>query len=164
MGVRIGSLSYNLAEAVVALANNEPLSSLDFSEVTITGTDGAESGRQAVGSSGLKAYTRLPVFNGVDLETFCPGEATSDSVFITDDPPANLAPEPQNVPTDNSDDDDFPVWAIVLIVVLSVAALGSIAFIGYIVQKERQGNPMFKALVQEEGAPAAGQYTSGRQV
>eukprot|EP00587_Corethron_hystrix_P009309 CAMPEP_0113301502 /NCGR_PEP_ID=MMETSP0010_2-20120614/2709_1 /TAXON_ID=216773 ORGANISM="Corethron hystrix, Strain 308" /NCGR_SAMPLE_ID=MMETSP0010_2 /ASSEMBLY_ACC=CAM_ASM_000155 /LENGTH=367 /DNA_ID=CAMNT_0000155145 /DNA_START=1266 /DNA_END=2369 /DNA_ORIENTATION=+ /assembly_acc=CAM_ASM_000155 len=79
MGVRIGSLAYNLAEAIVALANGEALSSVDFTETIIT-NDG-NAGKQALGSSGARVYTRLPVWNGTDLEEFCPG-GMSSNIYI----------------------------------------------------------------------------------
>jgi len=77
LGVRIGSLSYNLAEAVTALVNFKPLSSVQFTETTF------EGGATATGKSGAKVYTRLPIVNGVDLETFCPGGESK--IFVTDD-------------------------------------------------------------------------------
>ena len=82
LGVRIGSLAFNLAEAVTAMVNNAPLSSVQFTEISLTeqGTSGATI---ALGKSGAKVYTRLPIFNGVDLETFCPGG--SSKIFVTDD-------------------------------------------------------------------------------
>ena len=98
LGVRIGSLAYNLAEAVTVLAGSgdgdEPasLSSVQFSEVSLAETQA----RQAVGKSGAMVYTRLPTYGGVDLETFCPGSATN--VFITSD--ADRVPAPTDAPQD----------------------------------------------------------------
>ena len=70
LGGRFGALVYNFAEAVVALARNIPISQINFSQISIT-ADG-DVGGQGVAKSGVRLYTRLPVFNGANLEDFCP--------------------------------------------------------------------------------------------
>jgi hypothetical protein len=82
LGVRIGSLAFNLAEAVTALVRNEPLSALQFTEVSLEASTKDEEafGIEALGKSGSIVYTRLPVYENVDLETFCPGGQSS--IFI----------------------------------------------------------------------------------
>ena len=81
LGVRIGSLAFNLAEAVTALVRNEPLSALQFTEVSLEASNDEEAfGVEALGKSGSIVYTRLPVYGNVDLETFCPGGQSS--IFI----------------------------------------------------------------------------------
>ncbi len=79
LGVRIGSLAFNLAEAITALVQNGPLSSVQFTEITLADQDAKE----AIGKSGAIVYTRLPIVNSVDLETFCPGGQSN--IFVTDD-------------------------------------------------------------------------------
>ena len=81
LGVRIGSLALNLAEAVTALVENGPLSSVQFTEITLT--DENQNAKEALGKSGAIVYTRLPIVNNVDLETFCPGGQST--IFVADD-------------------------------------------------------------------------------
>lgn len=69
----------NLAEAVTALVENGPLSSVQFTEITLADQDA----REALGTSGAIVYTRLPIVQGVDLETFCPGGQST--IFVADD-------------------------------------------------------------------------------
>ena len=79
LGVRIGSVAWNLAEAVRALTHtNAGLSSVQFTEVSF---DGSET-KEALGTSGAIVYTRLPVYNNIDLESFCPGGQST--IFIDD--------------------------------------------------------------------------------
>lgn len=144
LGVRIGSLAFNLAEAIVAMANGEPLSTFDFTETSIT-EDGNE-GRQALGGSGVRAYTRLPVFEGVDLETFCPGESSSN-IAIADDSPFNAEPEPL-VEIVTETEEKFPGWGIALIVVFGVLAVGIAGFMIHIINMEKQGKPIFAETTQ----------------
>ena len=66
LGVRIGALAYNLAEAMAALIRGEALPSLQFTETSIT-SDGLEGSLQAVGKSGVRAFEKLPTWNGTDL-------------------------------------------------------------------------------------------------
>ena len=90
LAVRVGSLALNLAEAVKALVNGEPLSSTSFTEASFADVDAVE----AIGTSGAIVYTRLPIVNNVDLETFCPGGKSN--IFITSDSDAEppLVAEP----------------------------------------------------------------------
>ena len=94
LGVRIGSLAFNLAEAVTALVENGSLSPVQFTEVTLADQDAKE----ALGKSGAIVYTRLPIVESVDLETFCPGGQSN--IFIADDTdqePAVIVEEPVDV-------------------------------------------------------------------
>lgn len=83
LGVRIGSLAYNLAEAMAALIRGTPLQALQFSQVSIT-SDG-DTGSQAVGKSGVRVYENLPIWNGTDLNEICPG--SSVPIQIREDVP-----------------------------------------------------------------------------
>lgn len=141
LGVRIGSLSYNLAEAIVALTNDEPLSSLDFTEVTIT-KDGNE-GSQAVGGSGARAYTRLPVFNGIDLEEFCPGKS---SVYLTYEPPITANTE---TITETETETELPAWGIGLIAVSAVGVVLISGFVFHMIKMEKKGKPVFSEAKEE---------------
>ena len=69
----------NLAEASKALVNDGGLPNAQFTEVSLSDKNATE----ALGTSGAIVYTRLPVYNNVDLETFCPGGKST--VFITSD-------------------------------------------------------------------------------
>ena len=140
LGVRIGQLSFNLAEAFVAMAAGEPLSTTDFSEVTIT-SDG-NAGAQAIGGSGVRAYTRLPVFDGVDLEEFCPG-GKENNIMVSDEVSYEAleasAQEPKGLPT----------YGVALIVVFAAGAVLVSGFVAYMIQMEKKGEPVFA----EEKAP-----------
>lgn len=78
LGVRIGAVAYNLAEAMVALARGVPLQEVDFQAVETNNANGFLS------SSGVFVYRNLPEVEGVDLDTFCPG-----TNMITANEPAN---------------------------------------------------------------------------
>jgi len=138
LGVRIGTLAYNLAEAFVAFATGQPLSSVDFSEVSISG--------QAIGSSGVKVYTKLPVWNGTDLETFCPGGPESNAK-VSDVPPVDdLFSNTITVKEiEVKEVKAFPGWGIALIVISLVGAAGAGFFILEMIKKEKKGTPMFAA-------------------
>lgn len=133
LGVRIGSLAYNLAEAIDALAHSQTLSSVQFSPISIT-SDGDE-GSQAVANSGVKVYTRLPVWNGTDLETFCPGSTT----------PIQIQNIPQESEGTNGDDGSLSTGVIVALAILGVAVAGVIGFLAVVIVREKQGKPMFDA-------------------
>ena len=60
MGVRIGVLAYNLAEAMAAIIRGEALPSIQFSETSITAHGSADGSVQAVGRSGVHAFEKLP--------------------------------------------------------------------------------------------------------
>ena len=134
LGVRIGSLAYNLAEAFVAMANGEPLSSLDFTEVTIT-MDG-NTGSQAVGGSGVRAYTRLPMFGDIDLEEFCPGGA-SDNIVVSDE--KSYATSTAEAAASSG----LPTYGIALIAVFAVAAVSVSGFVVHMINMEKKGAPIF---------------------
>jgi hypothetical protein len=85
LGVRIGSLAFNLAEASTALVQNGGLSSVQFTEVSLS-----DEATSALGSSGAIVYTRLPIVNNVDLESFCPGGQSN--IFITADSDSDAEP------------------------------------------------------------------------
>jgi len=105
LGVRIGSLAYNLAEAVTALVNNSPLSAVQFTEVSFDGDHGGAT--EALGKSGAIVYTRLPIFtndtHNADLETICPGGGLSN-IFIAND---MIADDTDKIkPVEKEDEDD----------------------------------------------------------
>jgi type IV secretory pathway TraG/TraD family ATPase VirD4 len=108
LGVRIGALAYNLAEAMSALTRGTPLPSLQFSSVDLAATNG----RQVVAKSGVKAYTK--------------DEEKRDNVKIES-------------------------WAKGLIVILSVGAVILVAFLLIVVQRERNGQPMFGPPMHVDG-------------
>ena len=82
LGVRIGAVSYNLAEAMAAIIRGEALPSIQFSETSMGGTDGSV---QALGKSGVRVFEKLPTWNGTDLNQLCPGSSTP--IQIRDDIP-----------------------------------------------------------------------------
>ena len=88
LGVRIGSLALNLAEAVTALVQTTPLSAVSFTETSLAD----DSAKEALGASGAIVYTRLPIVNNVDLETFCPGGETKIFVALDDAPDEPATP------------------------------------------------------------------------
>ena len=57
-GVRIGSLSYNLAEAFAALIRGEALPTLQFTETSIA-DDGTSSSLQALSKSGARVFEQV---------------------------------------------------------------------------------------------------------
>jgi hypothetical protein len=69
LGVRFRALAYN-----VALARSIPISQINLSQISIR-ADG-DVGGQGVARSGVRVYTRLPVFTGANLEDVCPGSYT----------------------------------------------------------------------------------------
>ena len=60
MGVRIGVLAYNLAEAMAAIIRGEALSSIQFSDTSIAAHGSADGSVQAVGRSGVRTFEKLP--------------------------------------------------------------------------------------------------------
>ena len=85
LGVRIGAVSYNLAEAMAAIIRGEALPSIQFSETSIAAHGGTDGSVQAVGKSGVRAFEKLPMWNGTDLNLLCPGSSTP--IQIRDDIP-----------------------------------------------------------------------------
>ena len=148
LGVRVGSVAYNLAEAVAALTRNESLSSISFSKVSITSDeDGDDEGaQQAVATSGVKVYTRLPVFNGTSLESFCPGSTTQ--VQIRDEPETGAASNGEGAST-SSQASGLPAWSIALISVLGGLAVLAVAFVALMITREKRGKPLFDPLNTE---------------
>lgn len=114
----------------MALTQGKALSALQFSPVSIT--EDGDDGIQAVSPSGVRVYTQLPIWNGTDLEKFCPG--SSIPIQIRDDLP---------VPTDGSSDSTLSPALIAVIVSLSVVVVGVAGFLGYVIVKEKQGKPLF---------------------
>ena len=51
-------------------------------------------------------------------------------------------------------DSGLASWAIALIVIFAVLALGVSIFLFKVVQKEKAGDPMFRPIVKEGGASA----------
>lgn len=138
IGVRLGATAYNMAEAIAALARGQPLNSLEFSK----DYDASE----AVSHSGLKVWTTLPMWEGVDLDTFCPG--TSQDIEIremTSDEEAGLA---------FKDADGLHGWIIAVIVTLAVGGAAVSIFLYKVVQQEKAGNPMFIPMVKDGGTSA----------
>jgi hypothetical protein len=107
LGVRVGALAYNLAEAMAALTRGTPLTSLEFSSVDLAATNG----RQVVAKSGVKAYTTLPIWNGTDLHAFCPG-AARPSLEIRDLPDDVAAATTITKGEEKSNNDKIKPWAM----------------------------------------------------
>lgn len=138
MGVRIGALAYNLAEAAVALANGQPLYSATFS------TDISLVEGTVIGTSGVKAYTQLPKYTyldettnenvTVDLEKLCEGNPTS--TVVSDDPPIWAQEELEP-------DDSLPSWGVVLISLMGGLAGVSILYIFFLINRESIGQPVY---------------------
>jgi iron complex transport system substrate-binding protein len=93
LGVRIGSLAYNLAEAMAALIRGTPVPSLQFTYTSITNPEGNVEA-QTVGKSGVRVYDKLPIWNGTDLNELC--EGSNVPIQIREDLPLAT--------TDDSDD------------------------------------------------------------
>jgi len=149
LGVRIGALAYNLAEAFNALALDVPVSNLDFSEISIT-ADG-DVGGQGVAKSGVRVYTRLPLIKDVDLESFCPGEST---VRIGESPRVTAQKEKLAKETADSST-KIPTWAIALIAVFGVVVAVAIVAVATLISREKSGTPMFAPETDPMVAPAA---------
>jgi hypothetical protein len=132
IGVRIGSFPYNLDEAMVVLTRGTALSALEFSQVFIT-KDG-DAGSQAVSPSGVRVYTQLSIWNGTNLEEFCPG--SSIPIQICEDLPSSF----MESRTSSSLSD---AWIAVILVLAVVVVVGVVGFLGYVISKEKQGKPLF---------------------
>lgn len=65
LGVRLGALAYNFAEAMAALARGTALSGLQFTRAA----------SELTSVSGAKIWDTLPMFEETDLDTFCPGQS-----------------------------------------------------------------------------------------
>ena len=90
LGVRIGALAYNLAEAFTAIVQGEALPSLQFTPTSIA-DDGSDSSPQVIAKSGIRVFDALPTWNGTDLNELCPGSNTG--VQIREDIPLASAEE-----------------------------------------------------------------------
>ena len=137
LGVRIGALAYNLAEAMVALSRNIPISQIDFSQISIT-ADG-DVGGQGVAKSGVRVYTRLPIFNGTDLEDFCPGSSTI-KIGTSPRPQSSASREAMSKTTTS---DKIPTFAIVLMSILGAVVLVAAIGVAVLVSREKNGKPFF---------------------
>ena len=129
LGVRVGSVAYNLAEAMVALTRGRPLPSLEFSNVSIT-ADGDDventgnGGYQAVSRSGVKVFTRLPMFEGIDLHTSCPGVPKDLEIRDVD-------LTSTNIDKDSTEDKKLESWAVGLVVAMVVVEAVTVE-VGYV--------------------------------
>lgn len=128
VGVRLGAAAYNMAEAIAALARGKPLNSLQFTA--------NEEASEAVSLSGLKVWTTLPTWDGIDLETFCPGSHKNIELKeVSYEEERGLVIEK-----------GLDSWAITLIVLFGVLSVGMALFVFKVVQKEKAGDPMFKPI------------------
>lgn len=57
-------------------------------------------------------------------------------------------PTPSTVSSD--DDDGLPAWAIGVIIVVSLLFVAAVAFAGYMFYREKQGNPIFSRLLDQD--------------
>ncbi|VEU42937.1 unnamed protein product [Pseudo-nitzschia multistriata] len=136
VGVRLGAAAYNMAEAMASLARGKPLNALEFTA--------NEESTEAVSLSGLKVWTTLPIWNGTDLETFCPGSPKKIEIRIVSEA------EEQGLQPNSG----LPTYGIALIVVFALLAVGVSLFLFRVVKKEMNGDPMFSPIVKEGGASA----------
>ena len=133
LGVRIGALAYNLAEAMAALIRGEALPSLQFSQTSISAAGVADDSLQALGKSGVRVYEKLPIWDGINLDEFCPGSSTP--LQIRDDIP--LAMSTYIVSSSLSS------GAIAGIVIASIVGVALAALVVRMYQGERSGKPLF---------------------
>lgn len=140
LGVKVGATAYNLAEAMGAITRNEILSNVEFTHVNLT-ADG-DTGGQGVGGSGVRVYTRLPVFNStdglIDLETFCPGKS---NIVIGEKKVSNEVEAKGNEESTNSS--SIPKWSIGLLSVLGVGLFVFAFVLGMVIYNEKKGKPYF---------------------
>mmetsp|Transcript_2569 Transcript_2569/g.2979 ORF Transcript_2569/g.2979 Transcript_2569/m.2979 type:complete len:429 (+) Transcript_2569:488-1774(+) len=134
VGVRLGTAAYNMAEAVAALARGKPLNALEFTE--------NKEASEATSLSGLKVWTTLPTWEGTDLETFCPGSPKNIELKV-------LTDAQERGDDTNTGSTGLPGYAIALISVFAVLAVGVSLFLFNVVQKEKSGNPMFTPVAKE---------------
>jgi len=120
---------------MAALARGRHLSLVEFSDISLS-----TGGSQAVTKSGVKVYTTLPTWNGTDLNEACPGSPVG--VVIADIP----------VETENGDDSKLPSWSIAVIAVFGVAIVAVIGFLMHVINKEKQGQPLFEPIKTEATA------------
>jgi hypothetical protein len=120
---------------MAALMHGTPLNALEFT----TSEDGT-----AASISGAKVWTTLPMHEGIDLETFCPGGPKSFDIEEINE--TNLAV--------NSDDSDLPSWAIAVLVVACVVAVAVIGFLTVVVRHEKKGEPLFAPMIKPSAESA----------
>ena len=140
LGVRVGTTAYNLAEAMTAITRNEVLSNAAFTDVNLT-LDG-NSGGQGVSRSGVRVYTRLPVFNNTDLELFCPGESN----IVIGEKPVTSTSDSDNESNSNgksTNSSSIPKWSIALLSVLGAGLFISALVLGMVLYNEKKGKPLF---------------------
>lgn len=163
VGVRLGAAAYNMAEAIAALTRGSYLNALEFTQNSETS--------EAVSLSGLKVWTTLPTWNGTDLETFCPGPHKNidilnkteiamrkkEEIVIREEIGIQKGEEiskNENMKESNSSTTGLESWAIALIAIFGLVAVGLALFLVKVVQKEKAGEPMFRAIVREGGTSA----------
>lgn len=134
LGVRIGALAYNLAEAMAALIRGEALPSLQFSQTSISAAGVADDSLQALGKSGVRVYEKLPIWNGNNLDEFCPGSSTP--LQIRDDIPLKA------MSAANSSS-SLSGGAISGIAIASIMGVALVALVVRMYQGERSGKPLF---------------------
>lgn len=131
IGVRVGSVAFNMAEAMAALARGRPLPLVEVSDVTLSG-DTVEL------ESGLKVFQKLPMVGNVDLDAFCPGETFLEFTERTEE---RLL--------EDDDNDGLETWATALIVILGVLVVAFLASLFVMISRERIGNPMFQPMIKD---------------
>jgi len=136
LGVRVGALAFNLAEAFAALKRRQPLPALEFSLVNVPIANGG--GSMASTLSGLKVFDTLPTFEGTNLETTCPGSALN--LQFADLKPGGAGREAILLPS----------WAVALLVILGVVLAAVVLGLVAIVKREKSGDPVFAPVLQHD--------------
>lgn len=145
LGVRLGGVALNMAEAMTALSRGTPLDALQFTEVTIDG--GNDDDVMALGQSGVSVYSqKLPMFSpnetySRNLNDMCPG--TTSVLEIR---------EIENEADGSDEKDSLPEWGVALIVVFGVLIASSVAALAIMVVKEKNGDPLFVPIVKGQDA------------
>ena len=140
LGVRVGATAFNLAEAMTALTRNEILSNVEFTDVTLTSDD--DSSGQGISRSGVRVYTRLPIFNNTDLELFCPGKS---NIVIGEKPTVDTSTSDNesNGTGQSTNTSSIPKWSIALLSILGVGLFLSAVVLGVVIYNEKKGKPYF---------------------
>lgn len=126
----MGALAYNFAEAMASLARGVPLNALQFSV--------DEETLEATSLSGAKVWTTLPTYDGIDLNTFCPGVPKAINVQEI---------EREDEEQTNQKSDGLPSWAIAMIAVFGVLVVSASLFLVFVVRREKKGDPMFAPIL-----------------
>ncbi len=142
LGVRIGALAYNLAEAMAALIRGEALPSLQFSQTSISPAGVADDSLQALGKSGVRVYEKLPIWNGNNLDEFCPG--SSVPIQIRDDTPLMAMSANSEISSSLSS------GAVVGIAIASIVGIALVLLVVRMYQGERSGKPLFAPAKESE--------------